>query len=112
MNQDDMQDDNPLEELDLDTRLGTKPAAEVAPPKETKINLQRCPCGEPPGQLRIEMAQRGSKTGSVRGSCCGEWAVEFINNTMDAKRSLEKASAAWNAAPRATMIAPALEGGS
>jgi hypothetical protein len=71
------------------------------PPAETKIDLLACPCGEPPGMLRIEMAGKGAKIGQVRGSCCGSWSVEFINNTDDGEKSLVKAAAAWNAAPRA-----------
>jgi len=77
-----------------------QPVAPPAAPKEVTLELLHCPCGEPPGNLRIEMAGAGAKVAQVRGSCCGSWAVEFINNTDDQERSLIKAAAAWNAAPR------------
>lgn len=72
----------------------------IPAPVEKKINLRACPCGKPPGLLRIEMAGKGAKIGQARGSCCGAWAVEFINNTDNMELSLEKAAAAWNTAPR------------
>ena len=75
----------------------------IAPTVELKIDLLHCPCGEPPGQMRMELPGKGAKIGQVRGSCCGVWAVEFINNTDNPEQSLKKAITVWNAAPRAMM---------
>ncbi len=94
-----------------DERTAVLPAAPVAnavnaavndtpPPAERTIELLHCPCGEQPGLLRIEMAGKGAKVGQARGSCCGGWAVEFINNTDDHEKSLVRAAVAWNSAPR------------
>jgi len=77
--------------------------------KETKIDLRPCPCGQPPGILRLEaQGGQGTKIVQVRGSCCGEWAIEFINNSNDQTKTAERAAAAWNRAPRAVIVAPAL----
>jgi hypothetical protein len=77
------------------------PSKAPAPPEvvEEVIPMALCPCGEPPGQFRLELA-KGAKIGQIRGSCCGAWAVEFINNTDDPEQALRKAVAEWNSAPR------------
>ena len=61
---------------------------------------QKCPCGEIPGTLIIEINQDG-KYGRVLGDCCGEWAIEFkigVGRTKD--QAALKAQVAWNEAPR------------
>lgn len=66
------------------------------PPKPVK--LEKCPCGQVPGGINIETQ---GKYGTVAGSCCGEWTVEFrANYSQDKEAMLVKARTAWNTAPR------------
>lgn len=69
------------------------------PPKPPKgVPLKKCPCGQVPPGLNIETA---GKYGSVMGSCCGDWMVEFkANYGQDKEALLVKARTAWNGAPR------------
>jgi len=65
---------------------------------KAKVRLAACPCGKEPEGLNIEAK---GKYGTVMGSCCGEWSVEFLANySQDKEAMLVKARAAWNAASR------------
>jgi hypothetical protein len=70
------------------------------PPEEPKRIFKQCPCGKVPEKLVLEVDQQ-SKLGRAMGDCCATWAVEFLRGqTTDPEQILDKAHAAWDAAPR------------
>lgn len=71
-----------------------------APPAAKERTYKPCPCGKVPEQLIIEIPQQG-KLGRAVCGICGEWGVDFLRGmTQDPESILDKAQAAWDAAPR------------
>ena len=64
--------------------------------------LEKCPCGERPGELSVSDAGQGGKWAWVTGGCCGVWEIEFRNNyaALESDACMESAVDAWNDAPR------------
>lgn len=61
--------------------------------------LRRCPCGKTPSELMVNL--QGSR-GQVYGDCCGIWSVPGnVGTTSSLKEFTERATHAWNEAPRA-----------
>lgn len=79
------------------------PTSDAEPVVETEKRVYLpCPDGSIPEKLIIEVNQ-DSKIGRVSGDSCPDWGVDFLRgNTVDQEKILDKAQAAWNAAPRAT----------
>lgn len=69
-------------------------------PVQERQKLGSCACGKTPENLFITAPER-SKWGFVAGDCCGEWTIEFRNGyTADQEVSIQRATEAWNNAPR------------
>ena len=82
------------------------PDATVIPPgraevkADTKRIYQPCPCGAVPEQLVLEVNQE-SKVGRATCGNCGVWGVDFLRGlAREQEPILDKAQAAWDAAPR------------
>lgn len=75
------------------------------PPPPPKRLFVACPCGKIPEKLILEMNQE-SKVARAVGGCCGSWAIEFLRGfETEPEAILDKAHAAWDAAPRAAVSA-------
>jgi hypothetical protein len=75
---------------------------EAPPATEVPRAYQDCPCGATPERLVIEISEQ-NKVGRASCSACGTWGVEFLRgHTMEQEAILDKAHAAWDAAPRST----------
>jgi hypothetical protein len=72
-----------------------------APPKEKKVKLAQCPCGQTPKALLLEMPPKPAKHGRALGNCCASWGIEFFNAYKEGEETVQRASEAWNMAPRA-----------
>lgn len=66
------------------------------------IELAPCPCGKVPKDLGIEAEHDRPKYAYVCGTCCSEWWIEYRNQyaELNSAESLERATKAWNEAPR------------
>ena len=75
-------------------------APQAPPARQPQRKFAPCPCGKVPDKLILEVDQN-SKVG--RANCpCGEWGVDFLRGVeSEPERILDKAHAAWDAAPRA-----------
>ena len=88
-------------------QAGVQPPAPTAPPAEQpaaeappKRVYSPCPDGSIPEKLMLELDQN-SKIARCAGDTCPEWQIEFLRgNETDPEKILEKAHAAWEAAPR------------
>jgi hypothetical protein len=68
--------------------------------EEPKRIYAQCPCGAIPEQLVLEVPQQG-KIGRASCATCGTWGVEFLRGvSQEPEMILDKAHAAWDAAPR------------
>ena len=63
--------------------------------------LKPCPCGVTPNNLHIYFNIFVDKLAWVRGSCCGEWSIEFQTNYGEELQN--RAREAWNEAPRSSV---------
>ena len=68
---------------------------------DSPLKLARCPCGEVPARLVIQLVD-GMEWAFVSGSCCGDWWVECRADykAPDSPKSRSLAAQAWNDAPR------------
>ncbi len=78
------------------------PAPNAAPETPPQHVYAPCPCGQVPESLLIEVAQ-DNKVARAAGNCCATWYVEFLRgNTVDQQVITDRATKAWDAAPRST----------
>ena len=87
----------PPEEKALnDQQTGAQAPAQELKPRQYRV----CPCGKTPTQLILEVSQEG-KVGRATADCCGIWGVDFLRGyAREPEAILDKAQAAWDAAPR------------
>ena len=94
-------------------QAGVQPPAPQAPPApeaEPKRLFAPCPCGNTPERLLLEVSEQ-SKVGKAMGDCCGMWGVEFLRGVeTEPEKILDKAHAAWDAAPRTKPLPVATPG--
>lgn len=61
--------------------------------------LKRCPCGQIPKDLDINISE-GTRFGFATPTCCNDWSIEFRHDYAKEGMLQSMAELAWNNAPR------------